>query len=68
MSFAGSQLWSRVAAQLPRSCLRLDLAWDVVRLANRHVSQYSMYGHIEKLAEAEKRGIEKAGGTVDLYQ
>lgn len=32
------------------------------------VSQYSMYGHIQKLAEAEKRGIEKAGGTVDLYQ
>ncbi|KAI1423193.1 quinone oxidoreductase [Xylaria sp. FL1777] len=29
---------------------------------------YSMYGHIAKLAEAEKAGIEKAGGTVDLYQ
>lgn len=29
---------------------------------------YSMYGHIEKMAEAEKRGIEKAGGTVDLFQ
>ena len=29
---------------------------------------YSMYGHIRTLAEAEKRGIEKAGGTVDLYQ
>jgi len=29
---------------------------------------YSMYGHIRKLAEAEKAGIEKAGGTVDLYQ
>lgn len=27
-----------------------------------------MYGHIAKLAEAEKAGIEKAGGTVDLYQ
>jgi len=27
-----------------------------------------MYGHIAKLAEAEKRGIEKAGGTVDLFQ
>ena len=32
------------------------------------VPQYSMYGHILKLAEAEKRGIEKAGGTVDLFQ
>ncbi|EPE03126.1 nadh-quinone oxidoreductase [Ophiostoma piceae UAMH 11346] len=29
---------------------------------------YSMYGHIRKLAEAEKAGIEKAGGTADLYQ
>ncbi|KAI0905653.1 quinone oxidoreductase [Ustulina deusta] len=29
---------------------------------------YSMYGHIAKLAEAEKAGIEKAGGTADLYQ
>ncbi|PKS08665.1 hypothetical protein jhhlp_004718, partial [Lomentospora prolificans] len=29
---------------------------------------YSMYGHIRQLAEAEKRGIEKAGGTADIYQ
>lgn len=29
---------------------------------------YSMYGHIRQLAEAEKRGIEKVGGTADLYQ
>ncbi|OCK81038.1 benzoquinone reductase [Lepidopterella palustris CBS 459.81] len=29
---------------------------------------YSMYGHIQKLAEAEKKGIEAAGGTCDLYQ
>jgi len=29
---------------------------------------YSMYGHIAKLAEAEKAGIEKAGGKVDIYQ
>ncbi|KAI0467158.1 minor allergen Alt a 7 [Xylaria cf. heliscus] len=29
---------------------------------------YSMYGHIAQLAAAEKKGIEKAGGTVDLYQ
>jgi len=29
---------------------------------------YSMYGHIKTLAEAEKRGIEGAGGTVDVYQ
>ncbi|THC89908.1 hypothetical protein EYZ11_010640 [Aspergillus tanneri] len=29
---------------------------------------YSMYGHILKLAEAEKKGIEAAGGTADVYQ
>ncbi|KAJ5807934.1 NADH-quinone oxidoreductase [Penicillium riverlandense] len=29
---------------------------------------YSMYGHIAKLAEAEKKGIESAGGKVDLFQ
>ena len=27
-----------------------------------------MYGHIRKLVDAEKAGIEKAGGTVDIYQ
>lgn len=29
---------------------------------------YSMYGHIKAMAEAEKKGIEKAGGTADLFQ
>ncbi|KAL9060210.1 MAG: hypothetical protein Q9162_000824 [Coniocarpon cinnabarinum] len=29
---------------------------------------YSMYGHIAKMANAEKEGIESAGGKVDLYQ
>jgi len=29
---------------------------------------YSMYGHVAKLAEAEKAGIESAGGQVDIYQ
>jgi NAD(P)H dehydrogenase (quinone) len=29
---------------------------------------WSMYGHIKKLAEAEKKGIEGAGGKVDVYQ
>ncbi|KAM0335489.1 hypothetical protein ACHAQA_000537 [Verticillium albo-atrum] len=29
---------------------------------------YSTWGHIKQLAEAEKAGIEKAGGTADLYQ
>ncbi|KAM5369353.1 hypothetical protein ACJZ2D_009072 [Fusarium nematophilum] len=29
---------------------------------------YSMYGHIKQLAEAEKAGIEKAGGSADIFQ
>jgi len=29
---------------------------------------YSMYGHIKTLADAEKEGIESAGGSVDVYQ
>ncbi|KAM3504038.1 hypothetical protein MY10362_003826 [Beauveria mimosiformis] len=29
---------------------------------------YSMYGHIKQLADAEKKGIEKAGGSADVYQ
>jgi len=32
------------------------------------VSQYSLYGHIKQMAEAEKRGVEAAGGTADIYQ
>ena len=27
-----------------------------------------MYGHIAQLAQAEKKGIEEAGGTADLFQ
>lgn len=29
---------------------------------------YSMYGHVAKLALAEKAGIELAGGTADIFQ
>ncbi|KAK9370437.1 flavoprotein-like protein [Lipomyces kononenkoae] len=29
---------------------------------------YSMYGHIAQMAEAEKAGIEKAGGSATIYQ
>ena len=36
--------------------------------ADMFAYQYSMYGHIRQMAEAEKAGIEKAGGTADLYQ
>lgn len=27
-----------------------------------------MYGHVQKMAEAEAAGIEAAGGSCDLYQ
>jgi len=37
----------------------------MVRVA---IIYYSMYGHIAKLAQAEKKGIESAGGSVDIYQ
>jgi len=29
---------------------------------------YSMYGHITKMAEFEKAGIEDAGGSAVIYQ
>jgi len=29
---------------------------------------YTLYGHIAKIAEAEKAGIVKAGGSADIYQ
>ncbi|KAB8211821.1 protoplast secreted protein 2 precursor [Aspergillus parasiticus] len=29
---------------------------------------YSMYGHIERLAQAELKGIQAAGGNADVYQ
>ena len=53
---------------------RLTLIFDG-RLSNLHATtllthwiQYSMYGHVAKLAEAEKAGIEAAGGTATVYQ
>jgi NAD(P)H dehydrogenase (quinone) len=35
---------------------------------SNNVLKYSMYGHIKTLAEAEKKGVESAGGKVDIYQ
>ncbi|KAL4967965.1 putative NADH-quinone oxidoreductase Pst2 [Aspergillus stella-maris] len=29
---------------------------------------YSLYGHVEKLAQAELKGIQAAGGSADLFQ
>ncbi|KAH7028131.1 flavoprotein-like protein [Microdochium trichocladiopsis] len=37
-------------------------------MAKIAIVYYSMYGHIKTLAEAELKGIQKAGGTADLYQ
>ncbi|KAK5095220.1 flavodoxin-like fold protein [Exophiala xenobiotica] len=37
----------------------------MVRVA---IIYYSMYGHVATLAQQEKKGIEAAGGKVDLYQ
>ncbi|KAG9009920.1 hypothetical protein FRB90_008085 [Tulasnella sp. 427] len=34
----------------------------------RGIVIYSMYGHVTQLAEAEKAGIEKAGGSATIYQ
>ena len=32
------------------------------------IAYYSMYGHIRQMAEAEKKGIEEAGGSATLFQ
>ena len=37
----------------------------MVRVA---IIYYSTWGHVAKLASAEKKGIEAAGGTVDVYR
>jgi len=44
------------------TCCDVEIA-DPTRL-----QQYSMYGHIGKLAEAEKAGLKKAGIDADIYQ
>ncbi|GJE84835.1 flavoprotein WrbA [Phanerochaete sordida] len=38
------------------------------RRPNIAIIIYSMYGHIAKMAEAVKSGVEKAGGTATIYQ
>ncbi|KAL8873977.1 MAG: hypothetical protein Q9174_000631 [Haloplaca sp. 1 TL-2023] len=40
---------------------------STLRLLNT-AQQYSMYGHVKKLADAELEGIKSAGGTADVYQ
>lgn len=49
----------------------MDLAWIYHETISRwHLisSQYSMYGHIHKLALAEQAGLKKAGIEADLFQ
>ncbi|KAA1473586.1 flavo protein WrbA [Dentipellis sp. KUC8613] len=41
---------------------------DTKMAPNVAIIIYSMYGHIAKLAEAEKAGIEQAGGKATIYQ
>lgn len=39
-----------------------------MNMATDITAQYSMYGHIQKLALAEQAGLKKAGINADLYQ
>lgn len=50
------------------SFLRSDLLVILDLIIDFAFIQYSMYGHIQQLAQAEKAGIEAAGGSADLYQ
>jgi hypothetical protein len=58
----------------PWLLVSLSSTWVSSINVSRHRSltgqpqQYTMYGHIAKLAEAEKKGIESAGGKVDVYR
>jgi len=45
--------------------LRVSIAMAPPKIA---IVFYSMYGHIKQLAEAEKKGIEAAGGSADILQ
>ncbi|KAL9014136.1 MAG: hypothetical protein Q9173_001192, partial [Seirophora scorigena] len=44
-----------------------EISWEAI-LRNMFRVEYSMYGHIKKMADAELEGIKSAGGTADLYQ
>lgn len=39
-----------------------------VKMVKVAIIYYSMYGHVATLAEAEKKGVEAAGGQADIYQ
>jgi len=41
---------------------------DALFEAATDIYQYSMYGHIDKLADEVKKGIEEAGGQADRFQ
>jgi len=48
------------AVHAPRWYARYQLTCDIC--------QYSMYGHIRTMAESVMKGVQKAGGTADLFQ
>ncbi|KAF8157226.1 flavoprotein-like protein [Crassisporium funariophilum] len=61
---------STVPSELPPSLPPLPTTDTIKAMAPPKIAIviYSMYGHIAKLAQAEKAGIEAAGGKADIYQ
>ena len=62
---SGARSFARLALgleQTPASC------YSPRNSVGTDHQQYSMYGHIKALAEAEKRGIEAAGGQASIFQ
>lgn len=63
------------ASTLPSSSSQPLKPFDVSEITQQTMAPvnvaiiiYSMYGHVVKLAEAEKAGVEKAGGKATIYQ
>jgi hypothetical protein len=56
---------TQVALQEQKNKNRSKLFNMAPRIA---IIYYSTYGHIEKLAVAQQKGIEKAGGTATIFQ
>jgi hypothetical protein len=56
---------TQVALQEQKSETRSKLHNMAPRIA---IIYYSTYGHVEKLAVAQQRGIEKAGGNATIFQ
>lgn len=39
-----------------------------IKMVRVAIIYYSTWGHVATMAQAEKKGIEAAGGTADLFQ